>query len=231
MIICHPLKLIFVKTKKVGGTSFEIALSSLCCENSIITPISPDDEALRVKIGCPGAQNYENPVWKDDEGAVYHQTQGVFYNHIPAPDARGLIPDDVWNSYRKITIVRDPFDVAISLYFFEGWHKRGVDFGQFVEHGGQRLLANGIIAPMDGPGKLDDYLCYERISQEVHGLGVPGLGDLFDAIKAKGNRRPREGASIQEIYTKFPKAADQVTALCRGQIDGFGYTHPLSRAA
>ncbi len=39
MIICHPLKLIFIKTKKVGGTSFEVTLSSFCDDDSIITPI------------------------------------------------------------------------------------------------------------------------------------------------------------------------------------------------
>jgi len=39
MIICPPLKLIFIKTKKVGGTSSEIALSSFCDDDSIITPI------------------------------------------------------------------------------------------------------------------------------------------------------------------------------------------------
>jgi hypothetical protein len=51
VIICHPLKLIFMKTKKVGGTSFEIALSSFCDDDSIITPISPADEQIRAGLG------------------------------------------------------------------------------------------------------------------------------------------------------------------------------------
>jgi hypothetical protein len=58
MIVCHERKIIFVKTKKVGGTSFEIALSKFCGPNCIITPITPADEDLRKSLGFRGAQNY-----------------------------------------------------------------------------------------------------------------------------------------------------------------------------
>ena len=58
MIIYHPLKLIFVKTKKVGGTSFEIALSKYCSGNCIITEILPEDEQLRQELGFQPAQNF-----------------------------------------------------------------------------------------------------------------------------------------------------------------------------
>jgi hypothetical protein len=43
MNISHELKLIFIKTKKVGGRSFEIALSKYCGPGCVITPISLDD--------------------------------------------------------------------------------------------------------------------------------------------------------------------------------------------
>ena len=54
MIISHKHKLIFVKTKKTAGTSFEIALSNFTNQASIITPISKDDEKLRQKMGLLG---------------------------------------------------------------------------------------------------------------------------------------------------------------------------------
>ena len=65
MIICHPLKLIFIKTKKVGGTSFEIALSSFCDASSVITPISGADEQTRASLGYPGPQNHQTQIWPD----------------------------------------------------------------------------------------------------------------------------------------------------------------------
>ena len=63
MIISHKLKCIFIKPKKVGGTSFEVALSKYCGDKDIITPISNDDETLRKELGYRGSQNYENPFF------------------------------------------------------------------------------------------------------------------------------------------------------------------------
>lgn len=47
MIISHKYKFIFLKTKKTAGTSFEIALSRYLGEDDVVTPISPECEALR----------------------------------------------------------------------------------------------------------------------------------------------------------------------------------------
>ena len=123
MIICHPQKLIFFKTKKTGGTSFEIALSKFCGPDCVITPIAPADEAVRSEQGVRGAQNHEATVWPDGS-----KSDAVFFNHMSAVDARAKIPDDIWNSYRKITIVRDPFDAAVSRYYWEGGEATGLSF-------------------------------------------------------------------------------------------------------
>ena len=48
MIVLHKQELIFLKTRKVAGTSFEIALSSFADETSIVTPISPEHEEHRL---------------------------------------------------------------------------------------------------------------------------------------------------------------------------------------
>lgn len=47
MIISHKHKFIFIKTKKTAGTSIEIALSSICDADDIITRISSEDEKTR----------------------------------------------------------------------------------------------------------------------------------------------------------------------------------------
>lgn len=229
MIICHPLKLIFIKTKKVGGTSFEIALSSLCDEDSVITPISPGDEALRQAIGIPGPQNCASPVWRDKGGKEYWQSSGIFFNHISAPRAKKLIPPDVWNSYRKITIWRDPFDVAISRYYWQGGPAIGMNFGEFVDRHRGFLRENAKIAPFTGEAALDDYLRYESIAEHIEELQVPGLRELFQALSAKGNIRPKQGTSVAETYAMFPKAAAIIAEECRDEIDFFGYQNPLFR--
>jgi len=49
---------LFIKGKKVAGTSIEIALASICGPDDIIAPITPVDEFERLKLAGRGAQNY-----------------------------------------------------------------------------------------------------------------------------------------------------------------------------
>lgn len=57
MIVSHAHKFIFLKTRKVAGTSMEIALSRYVGPDDIVTPISEEDEALRTSLGYAGPQN------------------------------------------------------------------------------------------------------------------------------------------------------------------------------
>lgn len=58
MIYSKKHAFLFVKGKKVAGTSVEMALSTICGPRDIITPITPIDEIARMKAGGRGAQNY-----------------------------------------------------------------------------------------------------------------------------------------------------------------------------
>ncbi|MDZ7736211.1 MAG: hypothetical protein U5P41_09010 [Gammaproteobacteria bacterium] len=41
-----------------------------------------------------------------------------YWNHISAKKAKEIIGDKNWNAYTKISILRNPFDYAISSYFW-----------------------------------------------------------------------------------------------------------------
>lgn len=226
MIICHPLKLIFIKTKKVGGTSFEIALSSYCDDSSIITPISSADEETRKGLGYPTAQNHQRQTWPDGS-----QTEMEFFNHMPAEQARALIPQEIWDSYTKVTIWRDPYDAAISRYYWETTLAATMDFGQFMQRFPQLLTENSQIAPLDGPNALDVYLRYEHLEEDIAALGIDGLWQRFSNLRAKGALRPRTGADPATLYSRFPAAADIVEQHCGAEIRKFGYQRPAKLPA
>lgn len=57
LILSKANRFIFIKGVKVGGTSVEIALSTICGPDDIVTPITPIDELKRVAAGG-GARNY-----------------------------------------------------------------------------------------------------------------------------------------------------------------------------
>ncbi len=51
MILSERHRFVFIKGRKVAGTSTEMALAALCGPDDIITPISPIDERARLPNG------------------------------------------------------------------------------------------------------------------------------------------------------------------------------------
>ena len=58
MIYSELHNFLFLKGRKVAGTSFEVALSKICGPDDVITPITPIDEQQRIDLGYRHAQNF-----------------------------------------------------------------------------------------------------------------------------------------------------------------------------
>ncbi len=100
MIISHKHKFIFTKPRKVAGTSVEVALSKYCGEDDIIT---------------------ENVSSKDiDETSYtdYARNHEGYFNHMRAGRIKENIGDKIWDEYFVFTIVRNPWDMLVSRYFW-----------------------------------------------------------------------------------------------------------------
>ncbi|NVK26729.1 MAG: sulfotransferase family 2 domain-containing protein [Flavobacteriia bacterium] len=139
MIVSHKHKFIFVKTKKTAGTSVEIALSSICGPDDIITPITPADEEYRAELNYRSAQNYVIPFsrynLKDFGRMILQKKRLIFYNHMPAVQIKRYIGADIWNSYFKFTIERNPYDKFVSLYYWKGGDEQFGNMTKFIESG------------------------------------------------------------------------------------------------
>ena len=236
MIICHERQLIFIKTRKVGGTSFEIALSKYCGPDCVITPISPEDEMTRSRLGFRGPQNFEEPLpGAVGTGAPRKPGVPTFYHHVVAAHVRANVPEDVWNSYKKVSIVRNPYDVLISRYFYQlkvkNYTQQQIPFGTFAVIAEKTLQENEATAPFSGPDKMDVFLRYEHLAKDIETLGIDGLGETFASLKAKGGMRPNRGASMAEMYARFPFVAEYIEKYCQETLSRFGYQSPLKNAA
>lgn len=220
MIISLKQEAIFIKTKKTAGTSFEIAMTKFCGPQCIITPISTPDERLRQDLGFGCAQNFKNYFWRK-QGVT---TTGEFFNHIPARAVRESVPHDVWNGLKKITIVRNPYDVAISRYYWEGGgRKLNLNFLEYLRAFPEHLVENLSIAPLSGPDACDVYLRYESLCEDLEENGLLYLWDTFSKIRAKSHLRPRVGASVEEVFKKYPEAALIIEQACTEEIQFSDY--------
>jgi len=209
MIISHKHKFIFIKTKKTAGTSIEIALSSICGDKDIISPISPIDEKARIDLGYRGAQNFKSTP---------------YYNHVSARSVRDLLGVNIWNNYYKFCFERNPWDKVISWYYWEINNGNNMSFSDFI--------SSYHFANVGGPGGYDlytdekgriiinDVFLYEKMSQSLlfieNKLGV----SLPDLTKAKSNFRDNS-QPYSEIYSA--EQASIVGEAFSREICLFGY--------
>jgi len=105
MIISHTHQFIFTKPRKVAGSSVQVALAQQCGADDIITPVLLDKSIDAEQIN-DYARNYQG-----------------YFNHLRPFRIRQKIGRTLWNEYFKFTIVRNPWDMLVSRYF---WSKQVV---------------------------------------------------------------------------------------------------------
>jgi hypothetical protein len=167
MILSHKHKFIFVKGKKVGGTSAEIALSQVCGPDDIISPITPQDE--RHRVGTAGEpRNYLTPLLPkllrqaverqyvrsipgglknpfDRIHARFHR----FWNHMDLAQVLRFVPEA--ENYRILGVERSPYAKVLSLANWDANRARYAKGGALpqdpwaIADAVDRLIASGKI--------------------------------------------------------------------------------------
>ena len=235
MIVSHALKLIFIKPMKVAGTSIEIALSRHCGEADIITPFGKKDEALRADLGFTGprgyAKSWANMTPRDWAALAYYRKRPKIYlNHATAKDVQKTLPDEIWTSYLKVAVVRNPFDFAVSMYFWEQRFGPLPPFRQWLIETPEVLVRNRSITHINGSNAMDFMIRYEHLDEDLKILGDKlGLGDQIaddmKSIKTKSDKRPSD-RTPQKMFEGFEEGLALVELLCAEDIRNFGYARP-----
>jgi hypothetical protein len=226
MIVNHRYRFIFLKTMKTAGTSTEIALSRYCDGNDILSKIGRRDEPKRAALGFQGPANCLEPAGTSLRERIrcwLRGPQARYWNHMPARELREKIGEETWQSYFKFCFERNPWDRAISQYFWENRSKRRPpDFYHYLHEMQRRgILSNFGIYTIDGRLAVDAVYRFEDLDTElervVERLGLPGGLELPDAKRdTRRDRRP-----YQEVYDE--RARDFVAAACAPEIREFRY--------
>lgn len=227
MIVSFEHAFIFLKTRKTGGTSVEIALTPWCGAEDILTPISVEDEVARMLEGAVQARNYSTDptletaftravLARDGPGGTaivgMLMRRGDFYNHVPAATVQAKLPRDFWNKAFKFTIERHPYEKVFSRAYFE-MSKVGAsptELESFV----WRAIDAGIIDDtgiytIDGAIVVDELMRQENIEEDFQRIASRlGLAKPKSLPKAKSISRPdrrpaREFLSLEQRRSIF----------------------------
>lgn len=225
MIISHRHRFIFIKTRKTAGTSVEIALSRFCGEDDIVTHISPQDEVVRSRLGYPGPQHtrlspfrYTSADWVR---LFTRLERAGFYNHIPARLIRERIGEEVWSSYFKFCFERNPWDKAISMYF---WRTRRDDsrrpIAEFIAEQAEQL-SDFDLYTLDGRIAVDQVGRFETLQADLdeiaRKLDLPGEIEL-PTTKSSARKEKRHYRDVLG-----PPERDRIAEVGAREIGEFGY--------
>jgi hypothetical protein len=231
MIVSHRHRFIFVRTRKTAGTSVEIGLSKFCGPDDIITRDA--DDALRRELGYPGPQNDGGIAWSAYTFSEWRRflTRGErarFKNHTEASRIRALVGDEIWRSYYKFAIERDPWDKAISLYY---WRTRDQQprppLLTFLQKVGARSLSNAHIYMIDGELGVDRVIAYENLATQLEEIRQHlALPEPVTLPRAKSTHRT-EKSHYSDLIGEAERAV--IDATCRREIDLLGYEFRSAR--
>ncbi|MEM8729295.1 MAG: sulfotransferase family 2 domain-containing protein [Pseudomonadota bacterium] len=245
MIVSHKHKFIFVKNRKVGGTSMEVALAKICGPDDILSSDVPERGRVgRNDVLAAHARNYEGGFNVFGEMKLDMRPGSVarvlrdrlqrhrYYSHMRAASIKARIGAQVWDSYYTFCFERNPWDKMISFYY---WYNRlnqdPVDINTFI----CGKMA-GRTVDQKYPTDWDRYTLQDRIITD----------DVFDFSDLSGNLATALGragvapeiiASLElpraKTHTrakepeKLTKASDAVVRkVFANEIRQFGYTPP-----
>ena len=187
MIISHKHKFIFFKTRKTAGSSIQVELAKYCSQNDIITG------------------QYRQGV--DDNRHFTGLNMDKFYTNHPHPtlkETKAFLGNDIWDSYFKFAFVRNPFDIAVSRYF---WTKKGKsnvvqetsidDFKVWINGG--LLSEDSLIQYTCDFGKIDlDFIGYYENLQNDYNFICSKIG-----LPSKDLPKLKSGYRDENYYTRY----------------------------
>ena len=208
MLVSHKNEFIYIKAAKVAGTSVQAALAKECGPADVITPI-PEQAFLQ---------------W-------YKPNPKGFLTHERPAEIKRKIGQSIWESYKKVVVIRNPWDTAVSKY-------RHVCFGaskveesrRFIKEyptierwllSGKQEFNNDVFCFWpDGKFVADLHIKFENLRRDYE--------RVCRVLQVKTHRLPRlkmMKKAPKEHYSMYfsERAAQIVEEKCQQQVRSFGY--------
>ena len=225
MIISHQNKYIFLRIPKTASTSVAIALSKYCGPSDVVTRVSKVDEELRRSLGYVGPQNFERKIWKYDlsdwRRILFQHKPALSFKHSTAVQVKKYIGNVIWESYLKFCVVRNPFDRAVSLYYWDIRNKDvTVDLNEYILNSNAGRLSTWNRFTINNTPAMDIFCRFENLQNDLDivstKIGLPPL----ELPKTKTNYR-KDHTHYSKLINS--KARARIEEICALEIKYFDY--------
>lgn len=232
MIVSHANQFIFIKTSKTAGTSIEIYLSKFCGSDDIVAPAR---EAREQQYSFYRPRNLAIPIHRAAHASLpippllpiakHFRMRRNFYEHMPAIRVRRALPQPVWDSYFKFSIVRNPYERALSQYFWNnrktGEHTKETINEYILAKMKPHLLTNWFMYAFRGNVLLDHFIRYEELESGLQStLNRLGIHEALTLPNAKRGLRP-DSVHYRDVIS--PAARRHIENNASAELDYFGY--------
>lgn len=247
MILSYKHNFIFLKGKKVAGTSMEILLSEVCGPSDIITPITPIDERTRLVKGIKAAQNFgpDNQEIADYLSQVKNTPlekfgsikapKGKYYNHMPLTEIIDFNKINL-NNWTIFAVERCPYRKIISFanfrFNFKSYKRSGTTIKsdiKTIKKNIQKIIDNGMFKNVKNidiyknhEGKVcAQILRYEKLEEDIkklmHNLNISSYPKLGHFKKGIHSNN----LDLLKIFTNTQIAT--INELFKEEFDYYGY--------
>ncbi len=217
-LVSHRKKFIFLKTSKTAGTSIEGFLERYCLPEGQFTPKHARPETITEAgiIGARPGKRSGNPK---------------YWSHMSASALKKCVGDDIWETYYKISAVRDPYDKVVSSFFHKS-RQKGNDLSdvprEIVMKEFRTFVLQGTMPVDRDKYTISDKLCtnqiirYEHLHEDLkkvaEHLGLEYENDMLPTFKA--GQRPQKYSLVSLFDDQL---SSRVEEAYKFEFENFGY--------
>ena len=151
-----------------------MGLCNFCGKEDIITQEGIKDEALRKSLGYIGPQNNTVNFFKHRLVEIARIPIQGFANHKrhdPGWLVKKHIGKEIFDSYHKITAIRNPWDMAVSRFYFRrqligSEVNENTTFKEYLRITPKNDLDNSRVYRINGKSVADTYVRFENLLED-----------------------------------------------------------------
>ncbi len=219
MLVSHNYKFIYLKPKKVAGTTTEVFFKKYCIDP---TEVSIFEKELEKNTNNISFKYKTDPQYGIITNGKDGDANDPFYKpHMNCNEVMRGVGNDIWDNYIKITNIRNPWDLAVSMFHWESkLNNYNTNFSDFINQSWVQkdLRVNKKVWSYQGQFDFE-YIRFENLEEDI--LKVCEKLNLPVTNINLGNFKKQERKPYQEYYNEQTK--DLIHKMFKEEIELFNY--------